>query len=79
MQTSLNPECTPPTKAHSLFHKSEESAPIAQRKLRQEDQANLPQYTPSVRLSKICGPAALTHNLTRNARRLCPVSPGPRL
>lgn len=52
MQTALNPECTPPTKAHSLFHKSEESAPIAQRKLRQEDQANLPQYTLSVRLSK---------------------------
>lgn len=52
MQTSLNPECTPPTKSHSLFHKSEESAPIAQRKLRQKDQADLPQYTLSVQLSK---------------------------
>lgn len=51
MQTSFNPECTPPAKTHSWFHKSE-SAPVTQRKLRQEDQADLQQETLSVPLSK---------------------------
>lgn len=68
MQTSLNPECTPPTKTHSLFRKSEESAPIAQRKLRQEDQADLPQDTLSVRLSKS---EALTLSRTQSEEK-CP-------
>lgn len=51
MQTSFNPECTPPAKTHSWFHKSE-SAPVTQRKLRQEDQADLQRETLSIPLSK---------------------------
>lgn len=71
-ETSLNPEWTPPTKAHSLFRKSEEPAPIAQRKLRQEDQADLPQDTVSVRLSKS---EALTLSHTQSEEK-CPHAVG---
>lgn len=63
---------TPPTKTHSLFGKSEESAPIAQRKLRQEDQADLPQDTLSVRLSKS---EALTLSRTQSEGK-CPHAVG---